>query len=235
VAALVFVLCASAQDLQVRKALPVEEPPFKEAVPQPQEPALVNVRLVIPDIVVELRYKTKKNITRQVLYPENMPCMLHPATLEKLRIAQDIVRAQGYGLKIWDAWRPPEVQLSLFNHGGYTGMFTDPKIMWSRHCSGTAVDVTLVDAKGRELEMPTGFDTGGRDAHYVYKGKDKDIRMHLHVLQMAMLDAGFSILDNEWWHFDDRDYNFPRASPPVVFGSDLGLALPKVRLKTVAR
>ena len=50
------------------------------------------------------------------------------------------------------------------------------------------------------------------------------------MLQMAMLDAGFTILDNEWWHFDDGQYN-ARPVPPVVYATDLGIVLPKVKKK----
>ncbi|MFZ4767588.1 MAG: M15 family metallopeptidase [Roseimicrobium sp.] len=189
---------------------------------------LLDVRQSIPDVVCDLRYTTRENITRQVLYPAEMPCLLNAVTMEKLRIAQATLRTQGYGLKIWDAWRPPEVQLALFDHGGYTGMFTDPRIMWSRHCSGTAVDVTLVDLDGRELKMPTKHDAGGPQCHYLAIIKDDDVRQRRHALQMAMLTAGFSILDNEWWHFDDADFNNSPV-PPVAFARDLGIPLPTVQ------
>lgn len=210
---------------RVPVATPVDGDPSGVPVP-----ALVDVRRWVPGIQVELKYATNRNVTKQVLYPPNMPCLLHPKTAEKLLAAQMFLQARGYGLKVWDAWRPPEVQLSLFDHGGYTGMFTDPRIMWSRHCSGTAVDVTLVDDRGKELRMPTGFDTGGRAAHYVYTGDDKKVREHMRLLQIAMTNAGFSILDNEWWHFDDAEYN-ARAVPPVVFTSEVGVELPLVRGK----
>ncbi len=198
------------------------------AVPAEGKGELVNVRAIIPDIICELPYGTRENITRQKLYPESMACLLHPATAEKLRRAQMFLWPQGYRLKIWDAWRPPEVQLSLFEHGGYTNMFTDPKIMWSRHCSGTAVDVTLVDMQGREMKMPTKYDSGGPLAAYLYQGSDPDVRRNLFALQQAMLAAGFTILNTEWWHFDDADYN-KGPVPPVVFAADIGMALPKIK------
>lgn len=195
---------------------------------------LVDVRMVLPDVVCDLRYTTRENITRQVLYPQDMPCLMLATTAEKLRVAQATLRSQGYGLKIWDAWRPPEVQRALFEHGGYTGMFTDPGIMWSRHCSGTAVDVTLVDAQGRELEMPTKHDAGGPQCTYLAICKDDDVRQRRHALQMAMLGAGFSILDNEWWHFDDAEFNNGPV-PPVVFAGEIGIALPEVKEPRVHR
>lgn len=195
---------------------------------------LVDVRTVVPDIVCDLRYATSGNITRQQLYPRDLPCLLLTSTAAKLRAAQDILRSEGYRLKIWDAWRPPEVQNVLFEHGGYTGMFSDPNLMWSRHCSGTAVDVTLVDAAGRDLEMPTDFDAGGAKCHYLAMVKDENVRQRRYVLQMAMMDAGFSILEGEWWHFDDAEFNATPA-PPAVFAGELGIALPPVKGPRVQR
>jgi D-alanyl-D-alanine dipeptidase len=195
---------------------------------------LVEVRAVVPDIVCDLRYITNENITGQSLYPKDMPCLLHAGTAAKLRRAQEALRAQGYGLKIWDGWRPPEVQTELFDHGGYTGMFTDPTIMWSRHCSGTAVDVTLVDAKGHSLEMPTKYDQGGAMCSYIAEVKNEEVRKRRYALQVAMMGAGFSILETEWWHFDDADFNSGPV-PPVVFAGEIGIGLPVVAPPRVHR
>lgn len=215
-------------------------PPAKEqarltaqVMPLAQARGLVDIRSVAPDILVDLRYHTKENVTRQSLYPKGMPCLLHRGTAAKLIQAQATLKSRGYGLKLWDAWRPPEVQVSLHQHGGYTGMFTDPAIMWSRHCSGTAVDVTLVDAKGKEVEMPTGYDEGGPKSHYraLVPATQASNRA---LLQMAMGTAGFSILDTEWWHFDDAAFN-SSPTPPAVFAKDIGLALPEVKRPKVIR
>jgi D-alanyl-D-alanine dipeptidase len=190
--------------------------------------ALVEVRQVVPDALVDMRYITKKNVTYQGLYPGPMPCLMHITTARKLAVAAEILRPQGYRLKIWDAWRPPEVQVSLYEHGGRTGMFADPSVVWSRHCSGTAVDLTLTDLKGRELRMPTGFDEGGPLSYYLYTGRDPEIRRNITALQQAMVRAGFTMLDTEWWHFDDADYN-NTTPPPVVFASELGIHLPRIQ------
>lgn len=188
---------------------------------------LVDLRRVLPHAVFDLRYGTRDNVTHQELYPKDMPCLMYIGTAQKLIVAEAKIRAQGYRLKIWDAWRPPEVQVSLFDHGGYTGMFADPSITWSRHCSGTAVDVTLTDERGRELKMPTAYDTGGALAYYIYLGPDAGVRHRLQVLQNAMAEAGFMMLDSEWWHFDDAAYiNSP--PPPIVHASSLGVNLPKI-------
>lgn len=184
---------------------------------------LTDVRTFIPDVAVDLRYATKYNIAGQSLYPPDMPCLLKTSTAAKLKKAQDILRKKGLGLRIWDAWRPPEVQLLLVEKEGNTGLFMDPKSSWSRHCSGTAVDVTLVDKKGVEQKLPTYHDEGGEKASYRYSGRDHQVRRNLYLLQCAMIDAGFFILDTEWWHFDDMDYYYSPA--PIVFGHEVGIRI----------
>lgn len=191
---------------------------------------LVAVSHHCPDIEIELRYETAKNVSWQPVYPENMPCLLYRSTMAKLQRAQAMFRVHGYSLKVFDAWRPPEVQRTLFEHGSYTNMFTDPDIMWSKHCSGVAVDVTLVDRQGRELRMPSPFDDGGADAAAIYLGSDPEVRRNLSFLQSVMTQCGFNILDIEWWHFGDADFeNAP--PPPIVYASELGIVLPVVKKK----
>lgn len=182
---------------------------------------LTDIRTFIPDVAVDLRYGTRFNIAGRPLYPPAMPCLLKTSTAVKLKAAQAALRRQGYGLRIWDAWRPPEVQLSLVEKDGNTGLFMDPKSAWSRHCSGTAVDVTLVDDKGVEQRMPTYHDEGGPRASYAYSGSDRTIQRNLYLLQKAMTDAGFAMIDTEWWHFNDTA--FLTFEPPVIFGHEVGI------------
>lgn len=189
---------------------------------------LLDVQSICRDIEIELRYQTAMNVTLQPVYPKDMPCLLYRSTLGKLQQAQAIFRAQGYSLKVFDAWRPAEVQRTLFEHGGYTNMFTDPNIMWSKHCSGVAVDVTLLDKHGREVKMPSPFDDGGSEAAAIYRGSDLEVQRNLSLLQSVMTQCGFNILDIEWWHFGDADFeNAP--PPPIVYASELGIVLPVVK------
>ena len=188
---------------------------------QPPVERLVDLRTEIPDLRIDLRYGTQRNVTGKPLYPAGMPCLAHQKTTQKLVKAQDFLRGRGYGLKIWDAWRPPEVQLLLHRHGADTGMFLDPKSGWSRHCAGIAVDATLVDANGIEQRMPTYFDEDLHHAAREYTGNDPEIRRNIQLLRQAMEQSGFATLESEWWHFDDEDYL--RKPQPVVFGHELGL------------
>ncbi len=182
---------------------------------------LVDVRAEIPDVAIDLRYATPNNVAGHAIYPQRMPCLLRIETAEKLKKAQTVLRAQGYGLRIWDAYRPPEVQETLHKHGGSTGMFLSPKTGWSRHCGGIAIDLTLVDSHGREQRMPTYFDQDFAHASHHYVGNDPTIKKNLNILKTAMKQAGFTQLESEWWHFDDAD--FVSNPQPIIYGRELAI------------
>jgi len=185
---------------------------------------LVDVEAFVPGVFFDLRYKTRNNVLGRPLYPENMPCLLKRETALKLRRVRELVARRGFTLKIWDGWRPPEVQALFHDELGHTGLFLDPQIMWSRHCTGTAVDLTLVTERGRYVAMPTDFDEGGNRARYDGSEATVAQRQNLAILQHAMHDVGFLLIDTEWWHFDDGDFAFNQ--PRVVSAKDLGLILP---------
>ncbi|MBL9179808.1 MAG: M15 family metallopeptidase [Verrucomicrobiaceae bacterium] len=183
---------------------------------------LVDVRAFIPGISIDLRYTTAENVTGRPLYPRHMPCLLRRETAMKLKEAHELLRAQGYGIRVWDAYRPPEAQEKLHAAGASTHMFLSPETMgWSRHCGGIAVDVTLVDGNQQEQRMPTGFDAGLRNASARYQGGDSVVARNLQLLQRAMLRAGFAQVRAEWWHFDDGD--FVDNPQPVIFGHQLAI------------
>jgi D-alanyl-D-alanine dipeptidase len=115
------------------------------------------------------------------------------------------LEARGLGLKVWDAYRPPEAQAALW------AVFPDPRYVapperGSRHTRGAAVDVTLVDQVGGELEMPSAYDAMGESAGRGWLGGTALARRHVEWLTSAMTGAGFRGIDSEWWHYDDTDW-----------------------------
>ena len=185
---------------------------------------LVDVREVIPGIVVDLRYTHDSALSGKAVYPKDMPCLLLRETAERLKRAQEALKLQGYQLCVWDAWRPPEVQLRFLKESENPSLFRHPDEGWSGHCGGCAVDVTLLDRDGNHCEMPTWHDEASEHTGYHYKGRSKKVSWNLYRLQKAMHDAGFRILEAEWWHFDDT--NLKTHSVPVVSARDLGVILP---------
>jgi D-alanyl-D-alanine dipeptidase len=194
---------------------------MRQAVNLAGRHGLVDVRATVPGVRIDLKYGTAENLTGQPLYPRHMPCLLRASTAERLRQAQITLAAQGYRLRLWDAWRPPEVQERLHRHAGSTGLFLSPGTGWSRHCGGVSLDATLEDAQGKELRMPTAFDDNLPGAASRADHPDPEIRRNLSVLHQAMRDAGLIPLPGEWWHFDDIDHLHDPV--PVIWGRDLGL------------
>jgi len=169
---------------------------------------MVDVAIAAPRIVVELRYATDRNLTKAAIYPSNAKCYVRQSVADRLNRAQDWLERKapkGTRLKVWDAWRPAWAQERLWK------VFPDREYVahprdGSLHTWGVAVDVTLVDAKGNDLRMPTDFDVLTLAARTRYTGTDSDVQHNLDLLQRAMSVAGFLVLHDEWWHFVTRDW-----------------------------
>ena len=165
------------------------------------EPLLVDIKKVDPTIVVDLRYASSRNIAGRPLYPPQMAALVRPEIAGRLVLAQNYLRERGYKLKIWDAYRPKDAHEQLWRTFQNTDYVADPAAGGSLHTWGIAVDATLVDAKGRDVKMPTDFDDFSPAAMLFYNGTDQKVRRHLRTLQTAMARAGFYGLRTEWWHF----------------------------------
>jgi D-alanyl-D-alanine dipeptidase len=183
---------------------------------------LVDLASAMPGIYIDQRYRTSRNVIGAPFYPADLPCLIHESTMAKLKRAQKLLTSRGYQLKVWDAYRPPESHLVLWNKFKNSGYVHEPghEGRWSWHCYGRAVDVTLVDKDGEELKMPSEFDDFTPQAWCAYKGGDPEVTKNLNLLAWAMTTAGFEILDSEWWHFSDP---LPEGAPkpPPVFARDL--------------
>ncbi len=160
----------------------------------------VNVEKAVPGIIVDLRYATEDNVFGRKFYPSTQ-CFLHREVARKLALVQADLEKEGLGLKIWDGFRPLAIQRELWKFKPDPRYVADPA-EGSRHNRGAAVDVTLVDGEGAELEMPTPYDTFGPEAHARSIKVTEEVATHRKLLQDVMIRHGFEILDTEWWHFD---------------------------------
>ena len=173
----------------------------------------VDIKKVDPTILIELRYAGANNPTHSPLYPSGMPALVRYSVAQRLAAAQKYLQARGFGLKVWDAYRPKVVQEKLWAATKNNDFVADPKdSIGSLHTRGAAVDVTLVDQAGKEAKMPTEFDNFTPAAMLYYQGSDPMIRSNLKLLQKAMARAGFYGLRTEWWHFCAGDW---MTYPPV--------------------
>ncbi len=201
---------------QTRVGVPGDDVPSEDQAPEEHvatEPPLVMEGLVRitdidPDIVLDLKYATTENFTGQQLYGAPIG-LLTLAAAEKLAKANRLFMERGYRIKVWDAYRPLSVQAILWELLPDRRYVANPK-SGSRHNRGTAVDITLVDADGQELPMPTGFDEFGQAAHRDSAAMSEEARRNLDLLTATMTQCGFTTIGSEWWHFDDADW---RGSP----------------------
>jgi D-alanyl-D-alanine dipeptidase len=187
-----------------------------------QEEQLVDISQVCVGVVVELRYAAAGNITGAPIYPKNARALIRHNTAQRLIHAQRILGAEGYGLKIWDAYRPSFAHEALWFARPYPEFVADPAKGGSLHEWGVAVDVTLIDLKtGKDAAMPTDFDQFGPAAARRYQGGNPIVAANLTALQKAMVAAGFLTMRDEWWHFVDKDFQrYGRVIPPPLLSPD---------------
>ncbi|MBJ6725003.1 D-alanyl-D-alanine dipeptidase [Geomesophilobacter sediminis] len=164
---------------------------------------LVELTTVAPRVKIDLRYATPDNFTGKTVYPCGR-CFLRPGTAAKIAKAQEYLARQGLSLKMWDCYRPLSVQKIFWTLVPDTRYVADPA-KGSSHNRGTAVDVTLVDATGKELEMPTGFDDFSPKAFLAETALPPAALKNRAILLDAMQRAGFKPLSTEWWHYEDPD------------------------------
>jgi len=165
---------------------------------------LVELITVAPDIFLDVRYATANNFTGQVLYP-SARCFLVREAAEALAAVQRDLRAQGCGLKVYDAYRPLSVQWRLWEIMPNPDFVADPRI-GSRHNRGYAVDVSLVDKDGGDIPMPTEYDDFTERAHPDYADLPPDVIRNRALLRDTMIRHGFIPFPTEWWHFDFQGY-----------------------------
>jgi D-alanyl-D-alanine dipeptidase len=127
--------------------------------------------------------------------------LIRKSVAARLRHVQDDLRKQGYGLKIWDAYRPAWAQDVLWNAIPDSSYLAAPSRGGSYHSWGVSVDVTLVDSQGREQKMASDFDELSLAAKSEYAGADPAIAARMTLLRAAMKNAGFCGIRDEWWHF----------------------------------
>jgi D-alanyl-D-alanine dipeptidase len=174
------------------------------------------------DITLDLRYATTNNVCNQKLY--SLPaCYLHEAAIEPLQKAIKSAKNLGLKFKIFDGFRPFEVQKFMFdkfaNDPSQEGFISNPDGGVTPHCRGVALDLTLIDKEGYELEMGTDFDDFSplafHDSHEISK-KCQENRL---ILLGIMTLAGFDFYSKEWWHYqlyDARKYPIIAAPKEMV-------------------
>lgn len=179
------------------------------------EDSLVPVQHFMPELLVELKYATSDNFTGSVIYDSWKP-FLRYGTVQKLMDAEEKFRDMGLRLKLWDGFRPVSAQAKLWEIFPDKNYVSHPVTGNRNHCRGNAVDVTLCDAEGRELEMPSGFDDFTAQADWDFSDCSNAAAENAKTLRSVMESCGFDAYQSEWWHFTDgASYPVEEAFEPV--------------------
>jgi len=165
---------------------------------------LVDIKEINPHIIVDMKYAAEDNFVKTKLYDSNT-CFLRRSTASKLDTVQRKLEGMNLGLKVWDCYRPLAVQKILWAILPNERYVANPE-KGSRHNRASAVDVTLVDLQGNELQMPTGFDDFSPRAHRQYQDIPEGVFRNRTLLEGMMKKAGFIPLPEEWWHYDDEKW-----------------------------
>ena len=203
--------------LIILSAMLMPSPAVQAVSPEQLGLGLIDVAVLDPSIIHDIKYATADNFTGQVLYPSNR-CLLREPVAERLRQVQGKLRSQGLGLKVFDCYRPVAVQKKMWAVVPDENYVANPA-SGSRHNRGASVDVGLVDAGGRELPMPSFFDEFTERSHLDYMAASSEAVRNRQILQTAMRQEGFLPVTTEWWHFDApnwRDYGLSDADTRLV-------------------
>jgi D-alanyl-D-alanine dipeptidase len=184
-------------------------------------PDLVDLHRLDPTLRIDLRYATRDNFVGRAVYPPHARALLQRPAAEALARANARLAERGLVLVVLDAYRPWSVTKLFWDLTPRADreFVADPK-QGSRHNRGCAVDLTLADrATGRELPMPSAYDEFTERAHPAYPGGPEPERANRDLLRQTMESEGFTVYENEWWHFDWQGWReYPVLDLPVTGG-----------------
>jgi zinc D-Ala-D-Ala dipeptidase len=177
---------------------------------------LVDVQKIDPSIAVDLKYSTTDNFIKTDVYGNLTRAYLQPMAAQKLAKASELLHEINpeYHLLIYDAARPMSVTVVFWNKMSHLppnlreDFVADPK-QGSIHNFGCAVDLTIADKNGKALDMGTPYDYYGdlawptKEQYLLKMGKLTKTQIeNRKLLRKVMVDAGYTSIVSEWWHFN---------------------------------
>lgn len=165
---------------------------------------LIDIKALSDEFVIDMKYASEDNFTEKQIYSFSL-CAMQISTATKLIEANKELMQKGFRIKIWDAYRPLSAQKLMWDVMPVHDFVADPNKGGSIHNGGFAVDVTLVDLEGGEVEMPTEFDDFSEKASRKSTTMTEAAARHLSLLTDAMVKHGFKTINSEWWHYYDED------------------------------
>lgn len=184
---------------------------YEQEIAKNSDLKLVNINQFASNLKVDLRYASKNNFTGIRLYPKhlNSPFLILKAA-KAIGLAAQELQELGYGIKIFDAYRPYSVTQKFWELIQDERYVANPA-KGSGHNRGTTIDLTLYNLKTKkELDMGTGFDNFSDTAHHSFKNLSAEILSNRKLLKETMEKHGFKSLETEWWHYSlENSSNYP--------------------------
>lgn len=216
--------CSSDSSAQNKDALPnkssqkdktrledlAEESPETTAPSPTAQSGFLELTALDPSILLDIKYATTDNFTKSKIY-DCPRCYLRKEAAEAVVKAHRSLKKKGLGLKMFDCYRPKPYQQRLWDKVPDPNYVTPPA-KGSMHSRGAAVDLTLVDEQGNELDMGTPYDFFGREAHSDNMSLDPKILENRKLLRETLEAVGFRGIRTEWWHFSYQQKSWPLSS-----------------------
>ena len=165
-----------------------------------QDTSFVNLKDYSKDFEYDMKYATTNNFLKSKVY-DCAACFLRVKTVNALINANKGFLKKGYKIKIFDCYRPLDIQKIMWKMVPNPSYVADPN-KGSIHNRGGAVDISLIDSKGKELNMGTAFDYFGIEASHNYSNVSKEVKKNRAMLKKIMLKNGFNAFESEWWHYN---------------------------------
>ena len=193
-------LCVAVLLVACSEGPPKEEGEFRKT-------DLVELIDVDPSFKLDIRYATDKNFVGRPVYDEPRAFLQREAAMALVQVKKEL-EPLGHGLLIYDGYRPWSVTKMFWDltPEAERAFVADPS-KGSRHNRGCAVDLTLYEiSSGAPVEMTSDYDAFDESAHPEYKGGTAEQREMRDLLRKMMEAQGFTVYDNEWWHYDFKDW-----------------------------
>nr|WP_315164530.1 M15 family metallopeptidase [uncultured Flavobacterium sp.] len=161
----------------------------------------VNLKEYSRDFGYDMKYASDDNFLKAKVY-DCAECFLRLKTVKALIEANKVFVKKGFRIKIFDCYRPLDIQKRMWKIVSNPKYVADPA-KGSIHNRGGAVDITLVYSDtGKELDMGTPFDFFGEEASHNYLNISDEVKNNRKLLKKIMIKKGFNSFDSEWWHYN---------------------------------
>ena len=160
----------------------------------------VNLKEYSADFVYDMKYASSDNFLKSKVY-DCAECFLRLKTVKALIEANTVFFKKGYKIKLFDCYRPLDIQKKMWEIVPNPIYVANPS-KGSIHNRGGAIDITLVNKNGKELDMGTAFDFFGIEASHNYPHFSSKINRNRKLLKTVMIQQKFNSFDSEWWHYN---------------------------------